>query len=192
MRKMIEIAEGNSEKVKHIKETQIIGVEEHSEIYPLACSNMITHDDGKTNLYNGDCFDDRIIRTIKKEFNPNIGLLNPPYKPPKAKEGTQELLFVLNNLEILEPNGVCVALLPMQCALSRKGERLNLKSEIMRKHTLEAVVSLPDEIFHNSKAGVVTCAMVIKAHSPHPSNYRKLILAIGRMMALLKEKTKAE
>ena len=171
MRKMIKLAEGNSEKVKKIKEGQIIGIETQSEIYPLACSNMITHDDGKTNLYRGNCFDEQIIKEVK-EFKPNTGLLNPPYKKPSAKDDTQELLFVINNLEALEPHGICVALLPMQCAISQKGERLNLKSEIMTKHTLEAVVSMPNEIFHNSKVGVVTCAMVIKAHSPHPSNYK--------------------
>ena len=29
---------------------------------------------------------------------------------------------------------------------------------------------MPDELFFNSKVGVVSCIMVFKAHSPHPDN----------------------
>ena len=42
-----------------------------------------------------------------------------------------------------------------------------LKRKILDKHTVEAVMSLPDELFHNSNVNVVTCAIVITAHRPH-------------------------
>ncbi len=31
-----------------------------------------------------------------------------------------------------------------------------------------AVLSMPDELFFNSKVGVVSCIMIFKAHKPHP------------------------
>ena len=39
----------------------------------------------------------------------------------------------------------------------------------MRNHTLEAVLSMPDELFYNSNTKVVTCIMIFTAHRPHPS-----------------------
>jgi hypothetical protein len=42
------------------------------------------------------------------------------------------------------------------------------KRKILEGHTLEAVMSMPIELFHNSNANVVTCVMVITAKRPHP------------------------
>jgi type I restriction-modification system DNA methylase subunit len=95
-------------------------------------------------------------------------MLNPPFKTDR--NDTEELEFVLNNLEGLKPNGICLAILPMQCALAQKGAKLFLKERLLKNHTLEAVLSLPNELFHNSKVGVVTCAMIVTAHQPHPKN----------------------
>jgi type I restriction-modification system DNA methylase subunit len=41
---------------------------------------------------------------------------------------------------------------------------------LLEKHTLEAVLSMPDELFFNSKVNVVTCIMIFTAHKPHPKN----------------------
>lgn len=169
MRKMIAEAKHNKKKEKHIKGKQIVGIEYQDSIFPLACSNMIIHGDGQTNISNDDCFKTDVV-AIRKKFHPNVGLLNPPFKTDK--EDTEELEFVLNNLEGLVQNALCVAVLPMQCALSQKGTRLALKEKIMEQHTLEAVMSLPGEIFYNSKVSTVTCAMVIRAHKPHPIGYK--------------------
>lgn len=167
MRKMMGAAGSNSEKEHNIKEKQIIGIEFQDSIFPLACSNMIIHGDGKTNLFNDNCFD--LNKKIREIFRPTIGLLNPPFKTDK--KDIEELEFVLNNLQGLQENALCAALLPMQCVLAQKGERLALKRRIMRDHTLEAVMSLPDEIFYNSKVSVVTCVIIVRAHKPHPADF---------------------
>ena len=38
------------------------------------------------------------------------------------------------------------------------------------RHTLEAVLSLPEELFVNSKVNTVTCAVIVTAGIPHPDN----------------------
>jgi len=167
LRKMIEDAKDDFEKEKEIKAKQIIGVEYLSNIFALACSNMYIHQDGKTNIISGDCFDAKVIEQVKK-FKPTVGFLNPPYKV--HKEDTEELEFVLNNLELLQPGGTCIAIVPMQCALAQKGKVYELKKQLLQKHTLEAVLSMPDELFFNSKVAVVTCVMIFTTHRPHPSN----------------------
>jgi type I restriction-modification system DNA methylase subunit len=57
----------------------------------------------------------------------------------------------------------------MATALAQKGKVLQLKKKLLQKHTLEAVFSMPDELFFNSKVGVISCVMVFTAKRPHPA-----------------------
>ena len=168
MKRMIEDAKGSQSVERRIKQSQLYGVELQPSIFALAVSNMHVHQDGKSDIEPGDCFDEAIARKMR-ERKPTVGLLNPPYKADK-KQDTEELLFVLNNLDCLVRGGRCIALVPMQCALSTQRAVMELKEELMRKHTLEAVLSLPNELFFNSNVGVVSCAMMFTAHRAHPSN----------------------
>lgn len=164
MKKMVQDANGNESKIEDIKRHQLIGVEYQDDIYALSVSNMVIHGDGKTNVIRGDCFD--LTKEIKEQFSPSVGLLNPPYKT--KPEDAEELDFVLDNLQTLKQGGKCVAIVPMSCALALSGETYDRKKMLLEKHTLEAVMSMPEELFHNSKVNVVTCAMVFSAHIPHP------------------------
>jgi len=58
----------------------------------------------------------------------------------------------------------------MERALAQNGKVYELKKELLQKHTLEAVLSMPNELFANSKVAVVSCAMIFTAHKPHPKN----------------------
>nr|AOP19037.1 hypothetical protein [Halimeda discoidea] len=168
MKKMISHAQGDSEKIKQIQSKQLIGIEYQSHIFALAISNMYIHQNRKTNIINGDCFDENIIEKIKN-LKPTIGFLNPPYKSDK-KQDIDELEFVLNNLECLVDGGTCIAIVPMQRVLAQKGKVFELKKKLLEKHTLEAVFSMPDELFFNSKVSVVSCIIVLTAHRPHPQS----------------------
>ena len=167
MKKMIENAAGDKAVEEQIKQFQIYGVELQSNIYPLAVSNMYINQDGKSNVIHGDCLDPEIMSKIKAQ-KPTIGLLNPPYKAEKPTD-TEELEFVRNNLECLQEGGTCVAIVPMSSALGFTDKIKELKRDILSTHTLEAVLSMPDELFFNSKIGVITCIMIFTAHRPHPS-----------------------
>ena len=168
MKKMIYDAKGDENKIKEIKSRQLIGTEYQSHIFALAVSNMYIHQDGKTIIYNGSCFDQEIISSVKSR-KPTVGFLNPPYKSDK-KNDTDEFEFILNNLDCLVDGGTCIAIVPMQSALATKGKVYEFKKQLLLKHTLDAVLSMPDELFFNSKVGVVSCVMIFKAHKPHPQN----------------------
>ena len=168
LREMVEDAKGDETKIKKIRERQIIGVEYQAHIFALACSNMYIHKDGKTNIINGSCFDDKVTEQVKKH-KPTVGFLNPPYQVDKKRD-SEELKFALNNLEVLQSGGTCIAIVPMQCALAQKGKKYELKKQLLQKHTLEAVLSMPNELFFDSNVGVVTCVMIFTAHKPHPPN----------------------
>ena len=168
MKKMILNAKDDKATIRKIKQKQLYGVEYQSKIFALAVSNMYIHQDGKTNITQGSCFDDHIVKLIKSK-KPTVGLLNPPYKADK-KNDIEELAFVLNNLECLVEGGVCICIVPMSCALAQTGKMFELKEKLLELHTLEAVLSMPDELFINSDVGVVSCVMVFTAHKPHPKN----------------------
>ncbi|MFH1561826.1 MAG: N-6 DNA methylase [Nitrospirota bacterium] len=168
LNRMVKDAKGDLDEIKKIKEKQVIGVEFQAHIFALACSNMYLHEDGKTNIINGDCFDIEVMEQIKK-YKPTVGFLNPPYKADKKKD-TEELEFVLNNLEVLQLGGICIAIVPMQCALAQKGKIYEIKKRLLEKHTLETVLSMPNELFFDSDVGVVTCVMIFTANKPHPTN----------------------
>lgn len=165
MKKMIADAKGDETKIKEIKSKQLIGTEYQSHIFALAVSNMYIHQDGKTNIINGSCFDEEVIEKVKAK-KPTVGFLNPPYKSNK-KTDTDELEFILNNLECLVDGGICVAIVPMSSALAMKGKTYEIKKELLKKHTLEAVLSMPNDLFIDSDVGTVTCVMVLTAHKPH-------------------------
>lgn len=178
MSRMIQDAKGDKSAEKSIKKNQLIGVENGDKMYCLAASNMAIHGDGKTNIIPGNGLDEILISSIKsgvldeftgKIYKPTVGLLNPPYKADK-KNDVEELEFVKKNLEALVEGGTCIAIVPMQCAISNKGRIALLKKELLEKHTLEAVLSMPDELFYNSDKSVATCVMIFTAHKPHTAD----------------------
>jgi type I restriction enzyme M protein len=163
MQVMMKKALTNAERVK-IKQHGLIGVEQQPNMYALAASNMILRGDGKANLYQGSCFDPAIIKAIK-EHNCDIGMLNPPYS--QGDEDLHELVFVKHMLDCLKPGGTGIAIVPMSCAISPHP----LREEIINSHTLEAVMSVPDDLFY--PVGVVTCIMVFTAGIPHLEGNKK-------------------
>lgn len=185
MKRMLIDAKGDQAKEKDIKGKQLIGIEFQDDIYTLLISNMIIHRDGRTNIYWGDCFKE--IDDVKKNFKPTVGLLNPPYKT-KASD-IEEFEFILNNLDALEPGGTCIAIIPISCVIEKTTIAENLRKRVLEKHTLEAVLSMPEELFHNSKVNTVTCAVIMTAHKPHPKG-KKTWFAYCRDDGFVKMKNK--
>jgi len=152
------------DEIRQIKQNGLIGVEQQPTMYALAASNMILRGDGRANLHQGSCFDSGITAAVKSH-NPTVGLINPPYA--KSKADLQELRFVEHMLDCLAPGGRGFAIVPMTCATAPSPD----KESLLKKHTLEAVMSMPPEVFY--PIGAVTCVMAFTAHVPHATSNRK-------------------
>jgi hypothetical protein len=163
MHQMMRNAITDTEKDR-IKQEGLIGVEQQPDMFTLAASNMILRGDGKANLHQGSCFDDAITTAIKKH-KCNIGLLNPPFSQGDAD--LHELYFIQRLLDCLEKGGTAVVIVPMSCAISPHP----LRAELLKQHTLEAVMSMPDDLFY--PVGTVTCIMVFTAKVPHETSNKK-------------------
>jgi type I restriction enzyme M protein len=164
MNRMLKLSGNSLERHKEIKKKQLIGVEVRADMFTHACSNMMMRGDGKSQIYRNDCFDEALKEEVKIK-KPTKTFLNPPYD--KGEE--VQLRFIENALDCIQPNGICVAICSMSTAISSKKEALKVRERLLNKHTLQAVLSMPDDLFH-PRAGVVTAIMVFKAHKPHPKN----------------------
>lgn len=162
-----------------IKKHGLVGVEEQPGMYALAASNMILRGDGKANLYQGNCFSSDITEAVKAH-NCNVGMMNPPYSQSEA--AYHEWRFVQQMLDCLAAGGTGIAIVPMACAISPHPVR----TEILRQHTLEAVMSMPPELFH--PVGVITCIMVFTAHVPHTDSDKSTWFGYWRDDGFIKTK----
>lgn len=167
MKQMINEAKDDSKLIEKIKSEQLIWIEQNPNMYTLACSNMILRWDGKANIYQWDCFDSKLVEEIQKH-KPNIGFINPPYS--QKWEWQSEMEFVEHMLDTLEKNWTWIAIVPMSCALTSNKQNNEVKTRILQKHTLEAVFSMPQELFY--PVWVVTCIMVFTANLPH-NNFKE-------------------
>ncbi len=178
MRQMLRTALTEEEQ-RQIKEHGLIGVEQQPNMFALAASNMILRGDGKANLHQGSCFDEAIAKAIKA-LQCDVGMLNPPFSQGDAD--LHELYFVKHMLDCLKKGGTGIAIVPISCAISPHPA----KSELLKHHTLEAVMSMPNELF--SPVGTVTCIMVFTAKIPHATSAKKTWFGYWRNDGFVKTK----
>ncbi|ELC8598887.1 SAM-dependent DNA methyltransferase [Escherichia coli] len=171
------------EQRQDIRKNRLIGIENSPKMFALAASNMILRGDGKANLHQASCFDE-VINCAVKKMKPNVGMLNPPYAQAKSDAELHELYFVKQMLNCLEPGSYGIAIVPMSCAISPNPVR----EELLRHHTLDAVMSMPAELFY--PVGVVTCIMVWIAGIPHDVSDRKTWFGYWRDDGFVKTKHK--
>lgn len=180
MQHMIKQAVTEEERL-YIKKECLVGVEQQPSMYALSASNMILRGDGKANLYQGSCFDQGIVKAIK-EHKCNAGMINPPYS--QGDEDLHELVFVKQMLDCIEEDGIGIAIVPMSCAISPHA----MCEEILKSHTLETVMSMPDDLFY--PVGVVTCIMIFTAGVPHKISNRKTWFGYWKNDGFIKTKHK--
>lgn len=150
---------GESEKLR-ILEHSLYGVEQEPQMFALTVSNMILRGDGKTNLYQGSCFDEEIFNQVKNKAT--AGFINPPYS--QKGENLHEWNFVITLLDALQKNATGIVIVPMQLAIAQHP----LREQLLKEHRLEAVMSMPNDLFY--PIGANPCIMVFTAHVPHDSD----------------------
>lgn len=176
-----------------VKKEHIYGIEVEEKAYGLSTTNMLIHGDGNSNIKFGSCFD---CKTFIKEADPDIVLMNPPYnaKPigipekykkkwGKSKDGkedpTKGLVFIRYLSDVIaemnkerENNGEppktvkLAVLLPVATAIGSKEVIESEKINMLKNNTLEAVFTLPNEVFYPG-ASASACCMLFTLGKPH-------------------------
>lgn len=184
--------DGQKKKMREkVAKENIYGVEIEEKAYGLATTNMLIHGDGNSNIKHASLFDSR---EFLKKANPDIILMNPPYNakpitiPEKYRRGWKKdakedptkgmvfLKFIADTVEIMnrerlnkgEPiKEVKIAiLLPVAAAIGTSKIISELKNKLLEYNTLDAVFSLPNEVFYPG-ASVSACCMLFTLGKPH-------------------------
>lgn len=167
-------AERNEVKKKHI-----YGIEAEEKAFGLSTTNMLIHGDGNSNVIMKSCFD---LEQWIKDARIDRVLMNPPYNAQRpfcqpsyvatwkkdGKEDPSKGLHYLYYIAQTVGTGKLAILLPMQCAIGNTGDIKKFKELMMQHHRLDAVFSLPAEMFYPG-ASVVACCMIWELGVRHES-----------------------
>lgn len=157
------------DRIKKLKQNQLIGFEKSSTMYSLAISNMLFRGDGKSRIFNADFFsseaDEILINLEQNGIKPTIGFINPPYsgKDNKTDPTKKEIQFLEKTLDCVSRYGIIIA--PLSTFFKDEIER----NRILTKHTLKYVINMPSELFQPN-ASTHTAIAVFETHQPHNNN----------------------
>lgn len=128
---------------EQFRRNNLFGVEVEPSIYIVSCLNMFLNKDGKSHLYNRDCF--RISEELRNQ-DCTVGFLNPPY----SNKAYSEIAFVELMLDTLLPDSIGIAIVPVNAVSSRTkihNDNDSYKERILKKHTLLASIEMPKNLF---------------------------------------------
>ena len=154
-------------QIKNIKKYQLFGIEEQSYMFTIATTNMILRGDGKSNLENGDFLAENPAKLQLKGCN--VGMMNPPYSMgSKQNPHLYEINFTKHLLDSLVEDGRAAIIVPQSTFTGKTKDEQKIKEEILKKHTLEGVITLKKQTFYG--VGTNPCIAIFTAHNPHPKN----------------------
>jgi len=186
------------EERDEVKKQSIFGIEYEEKAFGLATTNMLIHGDGNSNIRQGNCFD---MHSFIKDANANVILMNPPYNAQRkhcdkdyvknwAKKVMQDPSKGLHYVQYIADtvkNGKLAVLLPMACALGNTGDIKSFKEKMLQEHTLNAVFSLPADVFHPGAAASV-CCMIFDLGQRHEKANQETFFGYFRNDGFIKKK----
>lgn len=182
------------ELIRQVKEKHIFGIEVEEKAYGLSTTNMLIHGDGNSNIKFGSIFDnkkfimeaDPDIILMNPPYNAKPIGIPSTYKTAwtaKAKDGkedpTKGFVFVHFLSDVIkelndqkEKAGKptkqvkLAVLLPVAAAIGTSDIIEKEKIAMLENNTLEAVFTLPNEIFYPG-ASACACCMLFTLGKPH-------------------------
>lgn len=157
---------------ENVKKNQIYGIEYEEGAYGLSSTNMLIHGDGNSNVVKDSMFNKG---SWIEDADINIVLMNPPYNASKkqcnpeyvktwSSKKKEDLSKGFHYVEWfarhVSHNCKMAVLLPMQAAIGNSREVKDFEEKMLEDYTLDAVFSLPNEIFYPG-ASAVACCMII-------------------------------
>lgn len=153
-----EIEKAKYEDVVEMVRHNLIGYESEPLTASLCVANMILRGDGKSGIEQADVFH---AKSFPRE-ECDVALMNPPFPHKSTDIPPQD--FIEKALESLHKRGKLAVIIPT--SLIVKKEFKEWRSKILSKHTLTAVVQLPDEVFQ-PYASATTSILMFEKGVPH-------------------------
>ena len=147
-----------------ITKEHIYGVEIEEKAYGLATTNMLIHGDGNSNIKKANLFESESFlrwKTDAKE-DPTKGMVFFKFISDVIKKMNEERLAVGKPIKEVK----AAVLLKVAAAIGNDNYISQMKKELLEDNTLDAVFTLPNEVFYPG-ASVNACCMVFTLGRPH-------------------------
>lgn len=183
--------EEKEKRRQKVAKENIYGIEVEEKAFGLSTTNMLIHGDGNSNIKKANLFDSE---DFLRQADPDIILMNPPYnakpinipavyktdwKADAKEDPTKGMVFLkfisdvvkkMNDERLIAGQSkkeVKVAiLLPVSTAIGTSNFISDMKTALLEDNTLDAVFTLPNEIFYPG-ASASACCMVFTLGKPH-------------------------
>lgn len=180
--------------MENVKKNHIFGIENEERAYGLSTTNMLIHGDGNSNIKFGSCFDckefikqaDPDIILMNPPYNAKPIGIPTSYKTSwtaKEKNGTTDptkgMVFIEYVSDVIQEMNEArekagkarkyvkmAVLLPVAAAIGTGTRLTQMKHKMLENNTLDAVFTLPNEIFYPG-ASACACCMVFTVGKPH-------------------------
>ncbi|MDE6493375.1 MAG: N-6 DNA methylase [Bacteroidales bacterium] len=167
MHKMVKMTD-NVNQQRSIKRDQLFGIEQQPYMFTIATTNMILRGDGKSNLHNLDFLKQNSNQIQLKGCT--VGMMNPPYSQGTKQDPSQyEISFTEHLLDSLAEGARAIVIIPQSSVTGKSKEEQNIKNNILKRHTLEGVITLNKNTFYG--VGTNPCIAVFTAGIPHDKNH---------------------
>ncbi|MBF7125864.1 N-6 DNA methylase [Pediococcus pentosaceus] len=162
----------SEEQRNDIRKNRLFGIEITAKLYTVATTNMILRGDGKSNLIFGDMFnyDDSKLNSL---HHINKIIMNPPYSQGTKLDNYKqsEISFISSALDFAKgSNAKAAFIVPQSTMIGKTKVEKTFKKEILRKHTLESVITLNTDTFHG--VGTNPVIAIFTPNKPHNSEKR--------------------
>ena len=168
----------NPENYTKFRNDGLFGVEQRDDVYGLAIVNMIFRGDGKSRVYDGNCFDHdfwfrdgNVWYTLSGDNKPEGAtkpftriLMNPPFK----LASNNETEFIDYGLKQIRNGGLLFAVLP--AVVIAGGTHEDWRRQLLKRHRLLACIKFDKNLFY--PVSEATYALILRAHEPHMSPNR--------------------
>lgn len=163
MSNMLKKTDDDFQKV-NIRKHQLCGIEEQRYMFTIATTNMILRGDGKSNLENEDFLKQKPAQLQTRGCT--VGMMNPPYSQgSKQNPSLYEISFTEHLLDSIVEDGRVAVIVPQSSVTGKTAEERNVKRSILKKHTLEGVITLNKNTFYG--VGTNPCIAIFTVGTPH-------------------------
>lgn len=161
---MIEQSGKTDEEVQRIRDGQLHGIEMQDYMYTVCFTNLLLRSCNTQNVICDNFFNVNVNSLSGNGFT--VGMINPPYSQGSSKDHLlYETNFVFRMLGCLAPRARGIAIVPQSAMFGNSKAELEIKREILERHTLEGVITLNTQTFFG--VGVNPCICVFTAGVPH-------------------------
>jgi type I restriction enzyme M protein len=145
-----------SEEGKNKIRSSLFGYDTNPTVWALAVLNMYFRGDGKSHIVRASSLTARARAEVRQRFTK--AFLNPPF----SQDDEPERQFIDASMDACEPGGQLAVV--VKAGIFADDEHKIWRAEFTRRHTVQAVISLPEDLFYPTAAP--TSILIGKAHVP--------------------------